>query len=202
MRMNDGHDSFIPGWLCNWKKSHSEWLVDTNGMRSEFELYTTAQDFCHEAAGPRMLVGREKLICVDSGPAGVQSHYAHVSSRWPLPMKSKTGVVRAGVIGRVPLEVGDDVAAHPPAQATLAVEFGDPSWTDALLFRLNGEELTDSQFVPASEDRTHCRLEYAVNVPPLREGRNFVEVAARNGIALPESILTVTAMQLRVGWEV
>ena len=55
VRMNDVHDSFIPGWLCTWKKEHPELLVDKTGMLPDYKLYVTAQDFSHEEVRQRKL---------------------------------------------------------------------------------------------------------------------------------------------------
>ena len=83
-----------------------------------------------------------------------------------------------------------------PAQAILTVEFDDPSWKEALLIRLNGEELTDGRFVSVSEGQTDYELVYNVRVPPLRTGRNVVELAARNDVVLPKSIVTIRGLNL------
>lgn len=45
---------------------------------------------------PRSLAGKSKLICVDSGAGDVLAYYAYVSSRWPLPLTSKSGWLREG----------------------------------------------------------------------------------------------------------
>ena len=47
VRMNDVHDSFVPGWLCNWKKENPDLLVDRTGMLADRALYVTAADFTH-----------------------------------------------------------------------------------------------------------------------------------------------------------
>jgi hypothetical protein len=143
-----------------------------------------------------MPVGKDKLFGIDSAIGSILPYYAHLSGPRPLPLELKHSILRTGVIGRLPLIVGDDVASHPPTQATLTVEFDEASWKDALLIRLNGEELTDGQFVPASEGQTGCQLAYDVQVPPLRTGRNVVELAARNDVALPESIVTILGLDL------
>ena len=83
------------------------------------------------------------------------------------------------------------------ARATLTIEFDDAAWKDALLFRLNGEELRDGTFAPAGDDLPECCLNFPVGVPPLREGRNFVEVAARH-VDLPDGAVTFSAMRLKV----
>lgn len=55
VRMNDVHDSFIPGGITIWKKQHPELLVDTEGMAPRRGLYTTAQDYTHEQVRQRKL---------------------------------------------------------------------------------------------------------------------------------------------------
>ena len=131
----------------------------------------------HKVGNANMLVGKEKLFSVDSDTGGNLSYYAHLSVPRPLPLKSKGGALRTGVIGRLPLIVGDDVESHPPIKATLTVEFDDPAWKNALLTRLNGEELIDSQFVPAPDSQTDCQLAHNVQAPLLRTGRNFVGIS-------------------------
>ncbi len=115
-------------------------------------------------------------------------------------MESKHGILRTGVVGRAPRVAGDDVASHPPARAMLTAEFADASWKDALLFRLNGEELTGGRFASSHDDQAGCRVEYRVSVPLLKTGRNFIAVAARNGVKLPDSIVTISAMRLKIGY--
>ncbi len=75
-----------------------------------------------EVGTPEALLGTNKLFCVGSGPEGVRSYYAHVSNPSLLSLHTKSGALRPGVIGRVPLEVGDEVSARPPARASLQVE--------------------------------------------------------------------------------
>ena len=56
VRMNDVHDSFMDAnAMTVWKRRHPELLVDTRGVLPEFELYTTAQDFSHEAVRQRKI---------------------------------------------------------------------------------------------------------------------------------------------------
>ncbi len=144
-----------------------------------------------------MLVGKSKLFCVDNGEGEVMPYYAHISSRWPLPIPSKHGVLSTGVIGRVPLVVGDDLEARRPDRATLMVSIDDVGWKDALVFRLNGDELVGGEFVPGADDDGGGRLDFAVTAPPLKTGSNFVEVAAKQ-VAIPDNPVKVTAIKLRV----
>ena len=52
IRMNDCHDSFIPGGITLWKKEHPEFWVDVGDVPADKDahplgLYVTAQDFAH-----------------------------------------------------------------------------------------------------------------------------------------------------------
>ena len=141
---------------------------------------------------------KDKLYCVDSAAAERPlRYYAHVSNSCPLPLESKHGTLRTGVIGRLPLVVGDEIEARRPALATLTVEFDDAAWREVLLFRLNGEELRDGKFAAASGGQEGGTLSYAVSVPPLKSGRNFIEVAARH-VEIPESPVKITGARLRI----
>ncbi len=204
--VNMGKESLplVRGLASNWYRAGAHGLYFWNlGTPFEFmtgdELVETRRR-CYACVGEvgeaDMLIGKEKLFSVDSATGGILPYYAHLSAPRSLPLESKCGALRTGVIGRLPLIVGDDVASHPPAQAILTVEFDDPAWKEALLIRLNGEELTDGRFVSTSDGQTNCELAYNVRVGPLRTGRNVVELAARNDIVLPESIVTIHGLNL------
>ena len=212
--VNMGKESLplVRGLASNWYRTGAHGLYFWNlGTPFEFmtgsELVETRRR-CYACVGEvgeaSMLVGKDKLFSVDSATGGILPYYAHLSAPRRLPLKSKGGALLTGVIGRLPLIVGDDMASHPPTKATLTIEFDDPTWKDALLIRLNGEPLTDSRFIPASEGGTDRQfrpvgspqLAYNVQVPPLRTGRNVVELAARNDVALPEGIVTILGLDL------
>ena len=53
IRMNDCHDSFIPGGITTWKREHPELLVDSTGRLPQMRLYVIAQDFTHQAVRDR-----------------------------------------------------------------------------------------------------------------------------------------------------
>ncbi len=60
VRMNDCHDSFIPGGVTIWKKQHPELLVDSKGVppdraKHPLGLYVGAQDFSHEQVRQRKI---------------------------------------------------------------------------------------------------------------------------------------------------
>ena len=150
----------------------------------------------YEVGDPEALRGQDKQFGVGDAadaPGGVLPYYTHVSSPRPLPLQSKRGPLRTGVIGRVPLLVGDDVARTPPTRATLTVGFDDPAWREALIVRLNGHELTPGE---AAADGV-LTLDA---LGPLQSGRNFVEFAAHHG-PLPERTVRITTLALTVGYE-
>ena len=206
--VNMGKESLplVRGLASNWYSAGAHGLYFWN-LGTPFEFMTgnelvEARRRCYACVGEvgeaDMLVNKDKFFSVDSTTGGILPYYAHLSAPRPLPLESKGGTLRTGVIGRLPLIVGDDVVSHLPAGAILTVEFDDPSWKDALLIRLNGEELTDGRFASTSESQTNCELAYNVRVPPLRTDRNVVELAARNDVVLPESIVTVHGLNLRL----
>lgn len=169
-----------------------EWVTG-----DEIEATRRRQYACLDEVGePQTMVGKDKLFAVDRDCGNAHRYYSRVSAPWPLPVSSKCGPLRTGVIGRVPIEIGDDVAAHPPSRATFTVTFDDPQWKEALLFRLNGLELCGGAFT-SGVDRDDCHLRYEVDPSLLRTGRNFVEVAARH-VTLPECVVNLTAMRLEV----
>ena len=53
IRMNDVHDSFVPGIQTIWKREHPEYLVKTDGKPPVYPLYVTAQDYTHQAVRDR-----------------------------------------------------------------------------------------------------------------------------------------------------
>ena len=204
--VNLGKESLplVRGLASNWYRAGVDGLYFWN-LGTPFEFMTGEQLLetrrscyacVHEVGEANMLVGKDKLFSVDSDTGGILPYYAHLSAPRPLPLESKRGTLRTGVIGRLPLIVGDDVALHSPTRTTLTVGFDDPSWKNALLVRLNGEALTDGQFASTMEGQMDCQFAYNVRVPPLRTGKNIVELAARNDVVLPESIVTILGLDL------
>ncbi len=195
----------VRGLASNWYRAGADGLYFWN-LGTPFE-YKTGDELletrrcCYvcldEVGDAKLLSDKDKLFCVDNGEGEVTAYYRHVSSHWPLPLTSKRSVLRRGVIGRVPLLVGDDVQACPPKRATLTIAFDEPAWKDILLFRLNGCELADGQFVPPSDSQSKCRLSYAVTAPPLKTGRNFIEVTAKY-VEIPDNVVTISAIRLKV----
>lgn len=208
--VNLGKESLplVRGLASNWYRAGADGLYFWN-LGTPFEFMTGDQlvetrrrcyACVHDVGDANMLVNKDKLFSVDSTTGGILPYYAHLSAPRPLPLKSKGGALRTGVICRLPLIVGDDVASYPPTKATLTVEFDAPSWEDALLIRLNSEEMTDGRFASASDDRMDCQLAYDVEVSLLRTGRNVVELAARNNATLPEGIVTILGLNLTLDY--
>ena len=177
--------------------------------KSSKDLVGTRRRFygcLNEIGGPEALTGKDKLFCVDNtGGQGVFCYYSHISSPTPLPMASKGARIRAGVIQRVPLVVGDDLRAMArrglAIQAKLTIAFSDPAWKDVLAFRFNGETLSGGEFVPPDGEGSPCQVNYPVSVPPLKSGRNFIEVSAGHGGDVPDSIVKISGIRLSVQYE-
>ena len=191
----------VRGLASNWYGAGAHGLYFWN-LATPFEFMTgDALDeerrrryaCLYEVGDPQVLNGKDKLFGVDAASPGVFPYYAHISSPYPLPLESKHGALRTGAIGRVPLEVGDDIVRIPPEGATLEVEFDDPAWRDALVVRLNGHLLT------TGEGETEGQLTLDVPGTLLRRGRNFVELATRHE-GLPESIVTITSIALTIAY--
>ena len=147
------------------------------------------------------LAGKDKLYCVDNGSSDVMPYYSHVSSRKPLPLSSKRLAIRKGVIGRVPIEVGDDLEAFPPQRMTLRVTLNDPAWIDTLLLRMNGEELEEGRFALTADGR-YC-LSFKTDVPTVTTGRNIIEISAHhNSRSLVEgSAVEMSRIDLEVAYD-
>jgi len=141
------------------------------------------------------------VFCVD-GSAG--SNYGFISAQTPLPMTSKQDY--PGVIGRVLLVVADDVEAASEngtlAAVKLTMDFTGPDRTEALLFRLNGEILTDGEFVATDAEKSEYQISYLVTAPPLKRGRNFIEVSLEGGWAAPiRPVVQLSGVRLKVEYK-
>ena len=53
IRMNDVHDSFVPGIKTLWKRNHPEYLVQVDGKPPFGKVYATSQDYTHQAVRDR-----------------------------------------------------------------------------------------------------------------------------------------------------
>ena len=196
----------VRGLAANWYRAGASglyfWNLGTPFGRltgDELNAKRRSQYAClYEVGDPQALIGTRKIFSVDRDCGNAHRYYSRVSSPWSLPMTSKRGLLRTGVIGRVPLAIGDAVEVHPPSQATLTVALDDPQWRNVLLFRLNGQELTDGRLEVAA-DADACDLHFAVCPTLLRIGRNTIEVAAKH-VEIPETLVNLTAMRLEVSY--
>jgi len=155
-----------------------------------------------EIGDKNALAGKNKLFCVDDGRGAVFPYYAHISTQPPLPVTSKRGVIKPGVIQRVPLLVGDDVVAAAKsgllAQLKLTINVKGPARKTTLSFRLNGETLTDGEFNTSDADKEEYQINYSVSAPPLKMGKNFIEVSLLNA---PDSLVQFYGIKLKVEYK-
>ena len=199
------HAEGVRGLASNWYRTGASGLYFWNlGTPFEYKSgqdLTSTRDECYaclnEVGDPEAIARLDKVFGVDGLTSGVQCYYAHVSSQRPLPVVSKRGVIRKGVIGRVGLMVGDDVVSCPPSRAQLQVTIDDPVWEQALLVRFNGTELTGAQLAQTADGQALCQLNYQVPVAPLACGLNHIEFALRHG-KTPKSVLTISAIGLKL----
>ena len=120
----------------------SKWYTENVDGIYVFNMWPPHDYSClKELHDPRDLAGKSKLYRVDNGIVNVFPYYAHISSRPPLPMLSRRGVIRRGIIQRVPIDIGDDIqkvlADETTVRASLKITFDDPLWRDRLQFRMN-----------------------------------------------------------------
>ena len=193
----------------NWYRAGADGIYLWNSgtpfeYKSGEDLIATRRKYyacLHEIGDPRELMGKDKLFCVDNGSASVFRYYAHISSQPPLPLSSKQGVIREGVIQRVPLIVGDDletVGRDVLAQAKLTITISDPAWKEALRFRLNDVPLTGGDFASSDDEKSEYQMTYPVSAPPLKTGRNFIEVSAKHDQDLPVPPVQISQIKLKV----
>jgi hypothetical protein len=189
---------------ANWYRAGADGIYTWN-LGSPFE-YKTGQDLdetrrrlyaCVEEIGdPKLLEGKDKLFCVDSSPGGVYDYYKHVSGQPPLPV-SKRGAIKHGVVGRVPLMVADDVNTARNSgqlkQLRLILDLRGPVRPEAIVCRLNGETLQDGEWVTTDSEKREYRVSYPIDVPPLKQGDNFVVMALK---AIPGEPTVILHKQL------
>lgn len=136
----------------------------------------------------RTLEAKDKLFCVDNHAGGVFDYYAHISSQPPLPV-SRDGVIKYGVVGRVPLVVGDDLGSTGKNQSVkemrLILDVRGPARPEAIVCRVNGKTLAEEQWTSTNADKHEYRLSYPVGAPPLRQGTNYVVVALKSAPGIP-----------------
>ena len=153
-----------------------------------------------EIGDQKALAGKDKLFCVDNGGGNVFSYYIHVTNIPPLPFTSKQGPNKMGVTGRVPLEVDSDAIEAAKSgllsQMKLVVKLRGPVEKKDLTLHLNGEMLTEEEY--HHHDDEGAELSFRVNAPPLRKGKNFIEVALKNP---PAETIELYSMKLKVEYK-
>lgn len=194
----------VRGMASNWFRTGADGIYLWN-LGTPFE-YKTGQDLdetrrrsyaCLSDIGERgTLAARNKLFCVDNHTGGVIDYYAHISSRRPLPV-SREGAIKYGVVGRVPLVVGDDLASARENGTLdamrLVLDVRSAARPDAVVCRVNGKDLAGGQSTVVDAGKGEYRVSYPVNAPPLRQGMNTVVLALkgarpRPGAVRPESL--------------
>jgi hypothetical protein len=132
---------------------------------------------------PAALVGKDKLFCADDP---VVRDYAHATSAPPLPV-----ALRADKAQRVPLNVGDDLAAAGKAGAIaelqLTLSFKGPVDADTLLLRLNGRRLTGGELIAVDANKSEYEMTHMPDASAFRWGSNSIEasIAEEAGPARP-----------------
>ena len=197
----------VRGLASNWYGSGAKGLYFWN-LGTPFEFMRGAELVARrqrqyacldEVDEAQKLQALEKVYAADRHCGGAHAYYSQISSPWPLPLSSKSLTIRTGVIGRVPLNIGDDVEGNPPTRVALTLAFDDPAWRDALFFRLNGRDLPTGRFAPR-DTGADAHLYYPVAPAFLKNGLNFVEIAARQG-DLPAAVVNITALYLKVQYD-
>lgn len=110
--------------------------------------------------------------------------------------------MKEGVVPRAPLVVGDEVVAAANsdslAQLKLTLKLAGPVQEEALLLQLNGEALTNGEFVTTNAEKSKHEINYLLSTPPLKTGENFIEMSL-NGT--PTSRVELCVMRLKVAYK-
>jgi hypothetical protein len=174
-----------------------QWDSGQDLIATRNEYYSCLKDL----GDPKTLDGKDKLFCVDTATQGMFPAYAHISSLPPLPVISKRGPIKHGVVQRVPLMVGDnfEMAARGNRLRDLRLMIGvrGPVSSSSLVFRLNGEILTGEDLVLLDADKSEYQINYSISAPPLRKGKNFLEIALESA---PPGLLEFYSIRLRADY--
>ncbi len=170
-----------------------------------------------EVGEAETLRGKDKLYCLDST---VFHHYQHISSEPPLPVHLMPGAAR-----KIPLVLGDDVQAAAKADelAELRLELilHGPLLPGMLTLRVNDQLVTGGELLPTgyahshehrhatdgqSEPHSHVhfqanQLSYLLSAPPLRLGRNEIEVSLQTSRQVVSGPLKLVNAQLWVKYK-
>lgn len=148
-----------------------------------------------EVGDPETLAGKENLFSLD-GP--VLHHYAHISSRPPLPISLEPGTDQ-----RLSVDVAADVAAvnhnRLVIQLKLPADFSGTLEQGLLLVRLNGELLESREPVTYDAETSACQVTYRLGAPPLKKGQNVVLVRLlKHDVCGLPCVVQVEALRLYV----
>jgi hypothetical protein len=172
----------------------------------------------YEIGDPQTLVGKDKLYRTD-GP--VNRHYRFIAGEPPLPQAIEPGSSR-----RISLWIGDDVetAARAGDIARLLLELhltGPRNWWDIvgsygnlpfdkdpagphceipLSTTLNGRCLEGGERIVLDALKSTFILRYQLEAPPLKVGRNIIEVARIAGRAVSDEKMTLEEVRLSVSY--
>lgn len=194
--------SFLEGvraMASNWFRTGADGIYLWN-LGTPFE-YKTGQDLietrrrsyaCLSDIGERRtLTAKNKLFCVDNHAGGVFDYYAHISSPPPLPV-SRDGTIKYGVVGRMPLVVGDDLASAKENGSLdtmrLVLDVRGAALPEAVVCRVNGKDLADGQSTVIDAGKGEYRVSFPVDAPPLRQGMNTVVVALKGARPRPGAV--------------
>jgi hypothetical protein len=133
VRMNDSHDSFIPGGVTLWKKEHPEFLVDPGNVPQDKDkhplgLYAIAQDFTHQEVRDRKFEIMEEVCTryeIDGVGLNFIRHPVFFSRTMQgLPVTQEETEIMTGFMRRV-RELTDEVGARRGRPILLAATVPD-----------------------------------------------------------------------------
>jgi len=105
-------------------------------------------------------------------------------------------------IQRTSLVVGDDVEAASSnsllVRLKLMLKLKGPVGQEALLLRLNGDTVSDGEFLSLDAEDQESQINYPTSAPPLRAGQNFIEVSLAS---VPASPVELYSIRLKVEYE-
>lgn len=203
--------SFLEGvraLAANWYQEGADgiylWNLATPFEFKKGEDLINTRQRCYaclaEVGDPEALEGKNKLFCVDDREQEIFPYYAHVSSQPPLPVTFKQGLIRTGVIQRLPLVVGDDLQEAAKkgllSELKLILKLRGPVPEEGLVFQVNGEPLTQGEVLRFEDSQS--QITYPVSSSFLIRGKNFIEVSLRGRENIPSQPVKIYRMRLEV----
>lgn len=199
---NVSRGSFLEGvraLATNWFQSGANGIYLWN-LGTPFE-YKTGQDLVNirtqsyaclvDIGEPQTLLWKDKLFCVDNTAGNVFSYYSHISSKPPLPIK-KIGPIKQGVVGRVPLVVGDNLERAKKngkiKGMNLVLDLKGPVQPEAIVCRVNGTTLVNGHSTVTDIRKQEYKISYPVDTPPFKQGTNYVVMALKRFPEKPNKV--------------